>query len=317
MRSMVLLLVTGCTMETELRYLSTVPTEVNGLVFSEDGVEAYVAMQGTTCTIETAWGCPVADVDLPTEEEKIVDHHQGRTLAVSARGVHQLVEGAWKRSADLEVERVHLARFGRDELLVVREAGASCVFQVGHGASIVLEPDWCAEGRATAVDRASDTLWMADGVRVARVSPDGAWAFPAREDLLDHDPATGLLYLATSGSRQLRAVDAGGNTAWKTYTRGPISSIATRGGRADLLVLQWDGPVGLLERRDGMSGRLLDSYPLPGADGELVVSANGVGIAIVVDGAVHHYVVAVPGEEVPINEQPRSCIEMLDRTVVD
>ncbi len=312
----VVVVVTGCTSEAELRYLSTLPTEVNGVVFSEDGVEAYVAMRGTTCTIETAWGCPVEDVDLPSGEERIVDHHAGRTLAVSPVGLHQIEGGTWAERADLRVDAVRWARFGKTGPIFVRGDDAGCAFQAAEGEPIRLEPAWC-DAVTLGVDRERDALWMADGQQVSRVSPDGVISFASSADLLDHDAATGLTYLAASGGSELYAVDDQGRVVWSSTNRGTVTDIVARGHRGDLLVLRWDGPVGRLERRDGATGHLFESFSLPGADGELVVSENGVGVAIVVEDAVHHYNLEIVGEELPINDQPRSCIDLRDRTAMD
>ena len=98
-----LLATTACVSENELRYTSTLQAETNGVRLSEDGYDGFAAMSGTTCTIDANWGCPVADEDLPTEGEKVVDHHLGTTLATSDVGLHTIDAGKWQQSLDVDL----------------------------------------------------------------------------------------------------------------------------------------------------------------------------------------------------------------------
>lgn len=307
----------GCTVENDLRYLSTLPAQTHGVVLSEDGIESYVAMNGTTCTIETAWGCPTEDVDLPSQREQILDHFEGRTLARSPEGLHLLDGLAWDPAADLEVADVHAARLTHGGALVLHGSVEACTLRLPSGASVGAPGEACsAEGRA-AVDREADALWLASGDHVFRIAADGVLTLDTTDDLVARDDTLHVSYMSEIGASKLRAVDDLGREQWAVRTTGPVVSIATRGGRGDVLVLQKSRGQGLLERRSGTTGALLGSHRLPGAEGEMVVSANGVGLAIELDDEVHYYVFEIPGEPATINLSPAACPDLLDRTAVD
>ena len=307
----------GCVTENELRYLSTLPSRTHGVVLSEDAIESYVAMNGTTCTIEPSWGCPTEDVDLPTDRERIVDHFEGRTLAQSTAGVHLLTGSAWDATDDVLVADVKVARLTRGGPLVLHGASASCSLRLPSGVEVSMPGEVCGADLEAAVDRDGDALWLATGERVVRVDAEGIRSVLGDEDLVARDDTLHVAYLARRQGRKLRAVDDLGRVQWEVLTRGPVVDVATRGGRGDVLVLQRDGELGLLERRSGTDGQVLASYPLPGAEGEMVVSANGVGLAIEQDDEVHYYVFEVPGEPVYYNPTPAACPDLLDRTAVD
>jgi hypothetical protein len=306
----------GCQSETELRFMSTLPAQTRGVVMSEDGIESYVAMRGTTCTITTTWGCPTVDTDLPTEQERIVDHHAGRTLAQSAVGVHHLTGSAWDAADDLIVSDVIAARLSNHGALVIHGDAERCHL-LADDAEVDVDVAVCAGNTRAVVDREGDALWVATGEAVYRVSPESTRRFSGTDDLIAYDGVHRASYLAVAGSRKLRAIDDLGRELWSVPTRTTITAVATRGGRGDVLVLGHHGKLGLLERRDGATGELLASYDLPGGDGELVVSANGVGLAIQHADEVHYYVLEIAGEPAVIDEEPVVCLDLRDRMSMD
>lgn len=308
-----LALSTACTMENELVYRSTLPVTTRGVAMSEDGIDSYVAMRGTTCTISTAWGCAVVDVDLPTEQEKIVDHYQGKTLAQSAVGIHHLTGSAWDAASDLVIEQVRIARLSSFGSLVVHEGARGCEL-VEDGQFTRTVPDAaCNDGASADVDRENGALWVTDGEQLVRLGLEDVATWGTTDDLLTRDDALHRTYLSEVGTRKLRAVDDLGRDLWSITTEAKVTSIATRGGRGDVLVLGERAGRGLLERRDGEDGALLASYDLPSGEGELVVSSNGVGLGIQTETDVHYYVLEIPGEAVVIDEDPVTCPAVLNR----
>lgn len=310
------LLTVGCATENELRFMSTLPAQTRGVVMSEDGIESYVAMRGTTCTITTTWGCPTLDTDLPTEQEEIVDHYEGRTLAQSALGVHYLTGSAWDAADDLLLTDVRIARLSNTGALVLHGSSSTCSLLVS-GVETLAPLSACRPGARAAVDRVDSALWVATGEEVLRLDPDSVRRFALTDDLLAYDPVHRATYLATTGGRKLHAVDDLGRDLWSVSTRGKITAVATRGGRGDVLVLADAGKLGVLERRDGASGALLASYDMPSGDGEMVVSQNGVGLSIQTPDEVHYYVLEISGEPRVIDEEPVVCLDLLDRLSMD
>ena len=101
-----LLALGACQSESELRFVSTLDAQTNGVQFSQDGNQSHVGMSGMTCTVSTEWGCPTDDADLPTEREVVLDHLDGQTLAASDSAVHVIDGSGWIREADIPVPQV-------------------------------------------------------------------------------------------------------------------------------------------------------------------------------------------------------------------
>ncbi|MEO0603281.1 MAG: hypothetical protein AAF211_17715, partial [Myxococcota bacterium] len=66
----------ACSPTEELRFTATLEADVNGLRLTPDGLDAVAAMAGTTCTIDTNWGCPVDVVDALARGGKIDVGHR-------------------------------------------------------------------------------------------------------------------------------------------------------------------------------------------------------------------------------------------------
>jgi hypothetical protein len=289
--------------EGELQYTSTLEAQTRGVVLSYDGLDAYAAMGDTTCKVDTTWGCPTADGDLPTDDEWVIDHFEGRTLAASDLGVHML-DGSqvWLEDADLAVDQVRDARITSKGLVVLAGDENGCSMANEDG-SVALPGEFCLPNLSAAVDRTEGALLVATSDGLFRVDGSGVHPLPGSGDLVavGHD---GVFYTATRGATGLTAFDPAGTTLWTAETAGPVVSIAARGDTGDLLALVRDGGLGALERHDGASGETAASYALPAAEGDLVTSGNGRTVGIVLPDAVHYYSLDLPGEAPVIDETP-------------
>ena len=98
-----MVMLAGCSPQApELRYQSTLMAKTNGVAMSEDGLSSFAAMSGTTCSIDTRWGCVTGDEDLPTTEERVLDHHDGITLASTVEGLHLMSTEGWVENNQIE-----------------------------------------------------------------------------------------------------------------------------------------------------------------------------------------------------------------------
>jgi hypothetical protein len=297
----------ACASENELRFTSTLQAETRGVALSEDGLDSFAAMSGVTCTIDTNWGCPTEDVDLPTTEERLTDHWNGQTLGVSERGVHLIDRGVWLAEADREVAQVRTAALSEAGEVVVSGTPESCSVQLGDDEPMLIDGAACADDVHYSVDRATGHLYAAGPEGVVEVLSDRSRILGQGTDLADFDQSLHLLYTAVQGEPELRALDMDGEEVWKVTTGGAIQSLAARGMRGEVMVLV-DRPSGLaaIERREGESGRLLDRTTVPSSDGQLDASDNGRTIAVIRSDEVNFF--ALDDGEPVIDETPPNCI---------
>jgi hypothetical protein len=302
------LLASACASESELRYTSTLQAETRGLALSEDGLDSFAAMSGVTCTIDTNWGCPTEDVDLPTLQERLTDHWNGQTLGVSEQGVHVIDHGVWLEDADRPLAQVRTAALSEVGEVVVSGDEQSCSVQFGEDEPMAIDESACADGVRYSVDRVTGTLYAAGAQGVVEVRSDRSRILGQGTDLADYDQSLQLLYTAIQGDAELRALDMDGEEVWKVTTGGAIQSLAARGRRGEVMVLV-DRPSGLaaIERREGESGRLIDRSVVPTADGQLDSSDNGRTIAVIRMDEVNFFAIDEDTEPV-IDETPPNCI---------
>jgi hypothetical protein len=302
------LLAAACASENELRYTATLQAETNGVVLSDDGLDGFAAMSGTTCTIDVNWGCPIADQDLPTVDEAVVDHHGEVTLGVSEEGVHTIRGGLWDEGSDIPVAGIRTGRLADGGPVMLGGSLEDCWIQQGDvrggapGAA-------CDDGAHHAVDRATGTLFVAADQQL--------WALTAGEpersmgpaDLIAWDAGVRRLYAASVGDTEIVALEPSGAVAWTEQTRDPIVDVAARGDLGEVLVLveRADG-LGSLERRDGETGRVLGRSALPTADGTLVASLNGVRVALVRDGEVSFFALETDNALPVVDDTPADCV---------
>lgn len=309
----------ACSSENELRYTATLQAETHGVVLSDDGLDGFAAMSGTTCTIDVNWGCPTADEDLPTEQESLVDHFGHETLGVSSEGVHAIVDGRWDQAADIAVQGVRTARLKREGgHVVLGGSPEDCWIQHDGDDRVGVPGEACDDLAHTTIDRATGTMFVASDGRLLALERDGARELPQPGNLVAWDATVGLLYTAEKGSTDLWALEPSGELAWEAVTRDPIADIGARGERGEVMVLtkRSDG-LGGMERRTGETGRLLGHSVLPTADGQITSSLNGVRIAVIRGDEVHFFALETDGEAPVVDETPPECIDPLDRASRD
>ena len=314
-----LLAATACVSESELRYTSTLQAETAGVALSDDGLDGYAAMSGTTCTIDASWGCPVADEDLPTEEERVEDHYLGLTLGRSAVGLHTIDHGVYRQSLDIPEAAVRSARlYDGGAVMVAGDLKRCTVHHLGV-ADVDVPVEVCGDGVALRVDRREGTLYASTSGGVYRIDATGAYRMRAAGDLVAWDASLGLLYTADAGGSELMALRSSGEEVWAVTSGGAITDLAARGQRGQVLVqVERSDGLGGLERRDGETGRLLGRSTLPDADGDLVVSDNGRTLAFVRPTEVNFFSLDTEGDAEPvIDETPPVCIDPTNRVTRD
>lgn len=296
----------ACATDNELQYRSTLQADTRGVALSDDGLTAYAAMVGTTCAIDTTWGCPVSDQDLPPTDERVVDHYLGKTLAQGDGELYFLDGDVWDASADLAVPGLKAARLSDVGVLALRGSETSCSFTAGE-TEVTVSGALCGDDVRVAVDRRG-AIVAATSQGVFRADAAGVRQIAAEGDLVSVDAVLGHTYVAVAGRTQVTALSDDGAVLWVDDEPGPVQDVAVRGDKRDLLVLsEGDGGFGVLRRIDGETGGELSIGRLPDAHGQVVTSYNGRTVAIVTPTAVHHYELVVDGEPEVINDEDVTC----------
>jgi len=312
-------LAAACGSEQELRYTSTLEAETSGLALSERGDAAHAAMSGTTCTIDPEFGCPIADADLPSAEEAVLDHRDGITLGRSPRGLHKVDADGWRRTDDLAIDGLKTAKLVDGGTAMLWGDTDQCWTQRGDGDAIEVPGAACADGAAVEVDRRRGTLFVASDLGLVTVDDAGSQTL-ARidEDLVSWDASLRQLYVAHEGSSLVRAITRRGEEVWTYETEGTVRSIASRGKHGEVLILSRgaDG-YGTIHRVDGSNGNDQGSTEVPVSDADLEVSADGGAVALVCTSEVHFYAFERDDADTgTITRDPPNCIQP-QRTIQD
>lgn len=290
----------GCTSEHELQFRSTVVTQSDGVAMSDDGLTSYAAMEGLTCALDVRWGCPTVEDDLPTDDERVLDHLEGTTLATSDAKLHFMNGGTWDPAQDLDVTDLRTARLSRAGLLMLHDDPSACRLDVGTG-SVDLDASFCAAS-SFEVDRRGALLAMTDD-GVFRADASGVTQLTDRGNRGAVDPMRDVVYVATAGDTRLQAVATTGDEAWSLEVDYPVRDLVARGDKGDVILLTEDANgLGRIERRDGETGEVRSIGTVPSAEGTLAVSANGRTLAIVTDHEIHHYEIVIEGEPSPVGQ---------------
>ena len=312
-------LTAGCGVENDLRFTSSLQSQTRGVALSDVGLDAYAGMIGSTCTIDTNWGCPTSDTDLPSDEEQVVDHLGGDTLGVSPEGLHIIRGTAWQAELDLGIADVRAAALRTDGPMVVAGDQVACELHLDDG-TVALPAEACAADAHYAFDRSRGSVFVSVGGTVHHAAADRNEAIAeAAGDLVDYDAQNELIYVAATGGREVTAMRVNGATLWTTELSGPITSLAARGRLGEVLVMTEaaDG-FGALERLDGQTGGELGTFGVPSPVCALEVSDNGHTVACVRPEEVNFYELDAGFDgEVIDQTPPENCIDPIDQMTMD
>jgi hypothetical protein len=305
----------GCASENELIHTSTLQSSTRGVALADDGAQGFAGMAGTTCTIDANWGCAVADADLPTSEEVVHDHWRDITVGGTTSSVYQIGPGGWTgEDGDVRVEQLRSARLSEAGLRIVHGDATACFFRDEAGHSSAIPGAACADDADLSVDRSSGDLFAATSEGLYALRGDGAQRLGDAALHVSWDRGTRQVLAVDADAHTLRAVGLDGTTAWTRRSDTRITSLASRGGLGELLVLvQGDQGFGVVERRDASTGRVLGRTQVPDADATLLVSEHGARVAMVRDEAVHFYALEAGVEPEDLATEIPECINLRQR----
>ncbi|MEQ1567670.1 MAG: hypothetical protein ABMA64_18660 [Myxococcota bacterium] len=280
----------GCR-QPEVHFVPTVTidAEQRGVAVSEDGGLGFVAMRDTTCSVSLEDAMVIGDVNLPGEQDTILDASGVLALARSDAGIHVI-----SRSEDLELYP------GAPTAAVLTDRGP-----------VGLEPDctltWYAEGarypvadcdpdqiaaprggeHAYVIEQGVVTSFGAAGARVAFGASSGPIAWDERFRLL----------LAADGER-VTAYDAAGRSKWSFDLGVSPDQILELGPGIGLRA----GSTWVVVGRDGSEIARTDDGP----NGHGESSGDGTTITVTIGGRIEVFRIEVgslepgPSEPVPV-----------------
>lgn len=293
-------LAVGCVgTDAELVYRGTLDTNTNGVVIYEDGRTGHAAMLGTTCAIDTSGGV-ADDVNIDgSSEDQVLDGTQGDdgsvVLARTRNHLHIISgsEASWTWGPtlavthDVEVEGVSDGAL--TETGVVAWGNCEVTWfdhdMIVTDSAVAPVQDCNAQ---FAADFSSGAAFVASQGEIARITPDSTELFTERADLMAFSPNASALFIAESGSTEVRALEIDGTLRWSATVDGSITGIEDLGRRGQLAVMVANGDDGLLVILDSETGATLRDFSLP-SPAEVVASRGGSTLGMVVPNAVHFY----------------------------
>lgn len=286
----------ACSSDPEVRFtpISTLQSPTDGVVLLADGRTAQAGMADQICTLDLEGADVLADVDPTPFHERLLDADGERSLLLSDMGLIRLPEG------DVLAEEALHARLVDGGVRIVVAHEGLCA--VSNGADAVAIPGTnCDVPVEITVDRASGTVFIADGAALTAVFSDGSFT---RRDHIDAervawDAASGAVIL-TEG-RTLSRLEADGTRSWSTELRGPVLDLE-HSSQAGVVIALIEDPAGArLQVVDADSGDTVGEHPLP-SEADVTLSESGDRLALATPDAVMFYEVRSDGRGLRLPE---------------
>jgi hypothetical protein len=291
--SLALLVAAGCTSnQVSFEHKSQVQTRAKGVALLDTDDSAQVGMSGNTCEVTTSSGMIGSDYDVAVGEDDNVQDALGTdTLVIGQSGVYVVSQGFFgPGSPVVDMNDVVTARFSDDGVVVGRDTSTG--FQIDwaggitDGSSAQIGPDANLGGMS--VDRGTGTAYIPtdSGLAIADANT-GVTVTEVEADITAWDTAADCLYVATTGSSEVRAIEFDGTLRWATDVGGPVTSIDDMAGAAAVMV--GDDNAGVLVVLDGVTGESTSQFDTPSAANRVVVGNGGHSMAMVLDDVVHFF----------------------------
>lgn len=271
-----------------LQHNSTLLNATRGLVLLGEGL-GHGAMLDTTCAFDGNAGFVFADVNLPTDTERIGGAHGDLIVGYSAEGVHAIsVEAmfrgnlAWDRSRDIPVAGVVDAKATADGAVYLRRAGSDCLVG-GHALGSEIAVGSCSDQASLLVDPVGEGRWIHDQGLVRTLQGDPvAHADHATFDRLHRQ------LLVADGS-VVQRIGPSGQVELQVDVRRQVTALADLGTRDGFVAV---GEGRSLQIVDGHGFRLA-SLRLPATESvQVVTSEDGRDLSLVTERESHNYTLA-------------------------
>ncbi|MFT7521243.1 MAG: hypothetical protein ACI9MC_003394 [Kiritimatiellia bacterium] len=288
--------------DSDLQYRGTLDTKTDGIALFDNGQAGHAAMHGTTCLVDPDGGV-AEDIDIEGGDDTVIDvtgdDESGSVLARTQGFLHVLaplsVEN-WQVGTDprithsFPVSGVTDGRIVDNGVIALGNCGVSFLDMQGEvlGVQQLDVLDCNGMGTAFSVDRSSQTAYVANAQGIASVDTYGVQLMAEGADLLVWSPDADALMASTQGSNVVRALEVDGAERWSTDIVGTVHDIADLGARGSVAIVVEHDAIGELLILDSETGLVKRSFDLPDV-AEIITSANGQTIAMVLENKVHYY----------------------------
>jgi hypothetical protein len=290
-----LLMMSACSSDPNVGFTmkAVLDAETDGVRLHDGGLTANAAMAEQICIFDTLDAEVIGDIDL-AGTETLLDAHNDLALARSDGQLHTVpasVQGDPLQSIAIDAIDGRLLDEGL--VAVVRHEGVCAAMYdlPDQRLSYAIPGTQCAGDVDLAVDRATGTLWIADGATLTQLELNGDFVRHdgAMAGLVSFDASTGGVVVGERGGKWVQGVDRAGDVTWTRSLKGTLHDLSSVGdaGMDAIMVRETDGR-GLLTLLDSADGEPGAVHPLPEV-AELTFSNSGRDLALVLPDRVYIY----------------------------
>jgi len=265
-----------------------------GVVLHDGGALGNAAMMDQICVFDQGAATIVGDFDLGQTPEILLDAHTDRAIASSDGIVFELPTSLASATPLFNASPI-AARVLDDGVAALIDQGEHCavVFDTSDTQAVYeLEDVACGPDIGFTADRATGTVYIADGRSFGAIESDGSFQFFPEEaaDMIAWDSTTGTVLLAQRGGSLLRSANPDGTINWGVEVAGAVHalSMAETQGLATVMVDDYAG--GELIVIDAATGEQLVSHLTPDL-ADVTFSSDGLSMGIIQPDAVYLYTV--------------------------
>jgi len=283
----------ACSSDTvHLQHTSTLTNATRGLVLLGDGL-GHGAMLDTTCAFDGAGGFVFADINLPTDTERIGGAHGDLIVGFSAHGVHEIhvdrmmrgMDTAWDRSRDIPVSGVLDAKATDLGAVYLRRQGESCLIG-GRSLSAELDAGACSPSAQLVTDLAGTEQWLLDSGALRAVTAQGV------THVTDADHATFDRLnqsLLVAHDRVVTRFSPAGGIDLQVELGQPVLSLTDLGARDGFAAVTGQRRLVMHNR----AGDRIANIRLPQTESvQVVTSDDGRDLSLVTERESHNYTLA-------------------------
>lgn len=306
---LLILAATGCTTQSpELQLRAELTARTAGVVLHDDGLSGAAAMADQVCLFDALAGEVIGDLELDGGNERLLDAWGAHALAATNTAAWQIsrsIEGTPEQIQQVQALDGRLIQSGV-ALLHSYEGHCAVTFNgEDDSVSMVTQLD-CTGSVGFSADRASGTVFIADGTDVISLDRTGAYtAFQgANVNRITWNPVAQNLVGARVGESTLHAWTVGGDALWKVPLSGPLYDLDIAGDEGFVAIMTSSDSGGEFRMLDGTTGESVVEWPTPTL-ADVSVSADGGGLALTTEDIVYLYdVIASPtGLGLPSTDQ--------------
>ena len=256
---LLILAATGCaTQSPELQLRAELSARTAGVVLHDDGLSGAAAMADQVCLFDALAGEVIGDLELDGGNERLLDAWGPNALAATDTAAWQIsrsIEGTPEQIQQIVALDGRLITDGV-ALLHSYEGRCAVTFDgASDSVSMVTQLD-CSGPVGFSADRASGTVFIADGTDVISLDRSGAFtAFQgANVNRITWNPIAENLVGARVGESTLHAWTLSGDALWEVALSGPLHDLDIAGDEGFVAIMTSSDSGAEFRMLDGNTG---------------------------------------------------------------